>query len=165
MSKFLLSILSVFFVCSLSAQGVSMGQPPYLKVPVVPPFKLMLAPDSMMFTKNNLAKNKATIIMVFSPDCEHCVLATENMLANYNKLKKAQIIMATPLAYVFTKKFYKQYKIAAYPAIKLGVDNIFFMGTFFAVKSYPAVFVYDKKGKFKKAFGTDVKFEDVVKEL
>src|SRR5437763_877980 len=44
----------------------------YLRFPEIPPFKIVNVADSASFTKADLSKKKATIIMVFSPNCEHC---------------------------------------------------------------------------------------------
>ena len=42
--------------------------------------------------------------------------------------------------------------LAAYPNIKAGTDKGYFLGTFFHVRSLPAIFLYDEKGKLKAEF-------------
>ena len=125
----------------------------------------MLVPDSAAFTKEDLKKKKATIIMVFSPDCDHCIHSTVEMLANFRLIKKAQVVMATSLAYQHIQKFYSDLNIADYPSVKVGLDNTFFLGTFYEVHSYPAIFVYDKRGKFKRYFDGSAKWEEIAKAL
>ncbi|MEI8060067.1 MAG: hypothetical protein WCG67_07920, partial [Ferruginibacter sp.] len=51
----------------------------YKRFPIVPSFKLINVADSSIFTKNNLKKKKATIIIMFSPDCEHCQAETKEL--------------------------------------------------------------------------------------
>jgi thioredoxin-related protein len=91
----LLIILCFISIVTFSQQDTSLI---YLRFPTIPPFKLTKVPDSTVFTKDNLKKKKPTIIMVFSPDCEHCQEMTKQITANIHLFKKAQIVMATPLS-------------------------------------------------------------------
>ncbi|MEJ7611700.1 MAG: hypothetical protein WKF88_11025 [Ferruginibacter sp.] len=164
--KFIFIVLAIAFLSpAVFAQISDDSIPAYMRIPTVPPFKLMLAPDSMPFTKDQLKKKKPVIIMIFSPDCDHCLHSTEDMLAQYNDLKKAEIIMATALAFQHVKKFYRDYKLADYPAVKAGMDNTNFLGLFYEVRSYPAIYLYDKKGKFKAFFGPHTKWKEIAKSL
>ncbi len=137
----------------------------YLRFPFVPPFKITKVADSLPFTKDDLSKKKATIIMVFSPDCEHCQHETKELIAHIGLFKKAQIIMVSPIEYSYIKKFYDEYKIADYPNIIMGRDPSYYFGTFFHVRSFPAIFVYDKKGNFVKAFDGSYPVEQIAEAL
>ncbi|MBS1509829.1 MAG: thioredoxin family protein [Bacteroidetes bacterium] len=137
----------------------------YLRFPVVPSFKLTKLPDSTIFTKDNLKKKKPTIIIMFSPDCEHCQAETKSLTAHIDLFKKAQIVMASPLEYNYLKKFYNEYHIADYPNITMGRDPSYFLGTFFKVRSFPAIFVYDKKGNYVTNFSGSVPVEQIANAL
>jgi thioredoxin-related protein len=149
----------------LFAQSHADSLPRYKRIPTVPPFKLVTAPDSVVFVKDELKKKRATIVMVFSPDCDHCVHSTEDLLAHYNLFKKVQIVMATSLAYVHVKKFYTDLKLADYPNVKVGWDAAYFLPGFYDVRTYPAIFLYDKKGNFKQAFDANAKWETIAAAL
>ncbi len=137
----------------------------YLRFPTVPPFSITKVSDSTKFTKDDLAKRKATIIVIFSPDCDHCQHETKELITNINLFKKAQIIMASPLEHRHLKKFYDEYKIADYPNIIMGRDPAYFLGTFYRVRSLPAIFVYDKKGNFISAFDGTVPVQKIAEVL
>ena len=137
----------------------------YKRYPTIPPFTITKVPDSTKFTKADLKKKQATLIMIFSPDCEHCQHATEDMLAHFSLFKNVQIVMATPLEYQFILPFYSAYKIAAHPNITMGRDPSYFLGTFFSVHNFPAIFLYDKKGKFVQSFEGSVSFEKIATYL
>jgi thioredoxin-related protein len=149
----------------LFAQSHTDSLPRYKRIPTVPPFKLLTAPDSVVFIKDELKKKRATIVMVFSPDCDHCVHSTEDLLAHYNLFKKVQIVMVTSLAYVHVKKFYTDFKLVDYPNIKVGFDPAYFLAGFYDVRMYPAIFLYDKKGNFKQAFDANAKWETIAAAL
>lgn len=137
----------------------------YKRFPIIPSFKLINVADSSIFTKDNLKKKKATIIMMFSPDCEHCQAETKELTAKIGLFKKAQIIMASPLDFNYLKEFYNEYKIADYPTITMGRDPIYFFGTFFKVRSFPSIFVYDKKGKLVNSFTGSTPVEEIAASL
>ena len=61
--------------------------------------------------------------------------------------------MVTYLPYKEMTQFYKDYKIAHYPIITMGVDPKFFFPIFFKVHNFPSIYVYDKGGKLKDASG------------
>lgn len=161
------SILLSFIIlcCCISGHAQADTSLLYLRFPTVPPFSITRAPDSVRFTKDNLHKKTATIIMVFSPDCEHCQHEVNEIKAHINLFKKAQIVMASPLDYSYLKKFYEDYKIADYPNITIGRDPTYMLGTFYHVRSFPAIFVYNKKGKFIKAFDGTVPVREIADAL
>ncbi len=137
----------------------------YLRFPTVPPFKITRAPDSTSFTKDDLKRKRATIIMIFSPDCEHCQHETRELIAHIDLFKKIQIVMATPLDYYYVNKFYEDFGIAKYPNIIIGRDPGYNLGTFYKVHSFPSIFLYNKKGEFVQAFDGSVPVEKIAEAL
>jgi thioredoxin-related protein len=166
MKNFLTFFIIIFSNITTFAQTTTEPlAPAYIRIPSVPPFNITIAPDSISFTKENLKKKRATIIVVFSPDCDHCVQSTADLITNYERFKKVEIVMATALSFQQVKKFYTNLKVADYPNIKVGEDKSYFLGTFFEVRSFPAIFLYDKKGEFKQAFDSNAKWETIAKSL
>lgn len=159
----------IFFLCLICLGKISLAQadstPVYLRFPTVPPFSITKVADSTKFTKADLAKRKATLIFIFSPGCEHCQHETKELIANIKLFKKVQIVMASPLEHRFLKEFYDEYKIAVYPNIIMGRDPAYFFGTFYNVKSFPALFLYDKKGNFIKAFDGTVPVQQIAESF
>jgi thiol-disulfide isomerase/thioredoxin len=165
MKKGLFLVLSILFTSLLFAQVKIDSTSPYVKVPFLPPLNLFIAPDSIKFVKEDLKKKRQTIVMVFSPDCDHCIVSSEDLKANYKLFKKVNIVMATSQPFEAIKKFYVDLHISDFPTITVGYDKNYFLGTFFNVKSYPSIFLYDKKGNFKQAFEGTVKWETIAKAL
>ncbi|MBA2248915.1 MAG: redoxin domain-containing protein [Chitinophagaceae bacterium] len=161
-------ILSVLFLLSLVQFCFSQTDstlPVYLRFPNIPQFTIYKAADSTAFTREDLKKRTATVFIIFSPDCEHCQHETEELIANIEKFKKAQVIMVTYLPHDQMVKFYNDYKIADYPEITMARDPKFFFPVFYKVTNLPSIFVYDKKGEFKKAFEGSVKMDKIADEL
>ena len=62
-------------------------------------------------------------------------------------------------------RIYKDYKIENYPNIIMGRDAQYYLPLFFKIESLPAIYVYDKKGKFKQAFSGSVKIDKIAAAL
>ena len=139
--------------------------PLYVRFPTIPQFNIYNAKDSSIFTRENLKKKKQTVLILFSPDCEHCQHETKELEANMSKFKNTQILMVTYLSYAQMEKFYNDYHVADYPNIIMGRDAKYFFPIYYKLKNMPSIFVYDKKGKFKKAFEGSVSVLKVAAEL
>jgi thiol-disulfide isomerase/thioredoxin len=161
-------IFSFSLLLIVSLQGFCQADssaPVYLRFPTVPQFTLYTAPDSSAFSKANLKKNKPLVFMIFSPECEHCQHETEALLANIDKFRNAQIVMVTYLPYEEMVEFYRKYKIHDYPEITMARDTKFFFPVFFKVRNLPSIYVYDRKGDFKKSFEGSVKIDSIAAML
>jgi len=164
LKKLLLLPIVLFFCVAAFAQEDSTA-PVYERFPTIPQFTLYKAPDSTVFTRQDLQKRKPVVFMIFSPDCEHCQHETEMLLADINKFKNAQILMVTYLPYQDMIAFYKNYKIANYPEITMARDTKYYLPQFFKVRNLPSIFVYDKKGNFKKSFEGSINPDLISDEL
>ena len=163
----IICFIGIFFLAfQFSAFAQSPDSLLYKRFPNIPPFQIIRVPDSSIFTKKDLQKKKPVLIYIFSPDCDHCIAATKDMIQHYPSLsKKVQILMATPLEYKWIVPFYEEFNFASMPAVTIGRDPSNFLGTFFHVKSYPALFLYNKKGKFTRAYTAHNSFADILKDL
>lgn len=158
-------ILSALFYAPLTAQINPVLEPAYKRIPTIPPFSLLNAVDSTVFTKENLKGKKAVIIMVFSPDCDHCIHASEDLISNMKSFKNTEVVLASSLSYESVKKFYKKLNLRAYPNIHVGYDSKRFLGSFYEVKSFPSIFLYSKKGQFKMDFSDHPDFKVIAAAL
>ncbi len=139
--------------------------PAYEEIREVPPFNITLVSDSSKFDKAALLKKKKTLMIIFSPSCDHCKHAVEDMKANYTKFKNVNIVLATVTKYEYTKKFYDEQNLKDFPAIKMGIDADYFLGRFYEIRTYPSIFLYDKKGFFKKFYNSSYSMMDIAKDL
>lgn len=116
----------------------------------IAPFKITLV-DGKTFTYNQLAKDKPTILVYFSPTCDHCQKFTEAMLKRKKELAGKQIVMVTYLPVSETKKFDDTYHVSSNPNIKVGTEGYsFIVQKYYNVQRFPFVVEYDKEGKLSK---------------
>jgi thioredoxin-related protein len=147
--RLLTLLAAVFFSVTLQAQADTTA--PFRRNPIIPPFEL-LQTDSSVLTKDKIEKKRNTLIMFFSPSCEHCQHQTKDMIAGMDSLKDVQIIMATYQPFEEMTTFYKDYQIDRFHNIKMGRDTKWFLPAFFRMKSLPYLALYDKKGNLITTF-------------
>jgi thioredoxin-related protein len=139
--------------------------PIYKQFPDVPAFTLNRFPDSAIVTKQDLKKKTPTIIILFSPDCDHCKTATKDLISNIEYLKKAEIIMVSNLNFSWIKRFDEEFNLTKYDNITLATQPNFFLYEFYNLSSFPAVFVYDKKGKLIGDYKQHIDFKEIANLL
>jgi thioredoxin-related protein len=169
LSKFLLMNRIVFYLLILLVGNTAKAQAPSMQMTArqtgLPSFSITRVPDSSRFEKANLQKNKAVIMMVFSPDCEHCQQKIKEIMANIKLFKNVQIVMVSNLGYSYVKRFYQEFNVARYPNITMGMDYRYMLGNFFTIPGLPAMFLYNKNGQFVKAFDRNVPVQKIAATL
>jgi thioredoxin-related protein len=157
---FLLLILA-FTVKLAAAQTLPPDSPAYKRFPTIPPFTILQA-DSTNLTKDKLKQHQPTIIMYFSPECDHCKHQWADMEKRMKELKKYQIVMVTYQPFDEMVSFYKEHKIAEYANIKMGRDTKFFLPPWYKIQSLPFQALYNKKGELITTFEGNVKIDKVL---
>ena len=138
-------------------------QAPYLKYPTIPPFHLLKLDSSTYLTKDDIKKHRRTLVMFFSPDCDHCKHQTESILGDFSDFKDVEIVMATYQPFSEMKEFYAHYHLSDHPNIKIGRDEKFFLAPFYKIRNLPYLALYDKKGNLITTFEGTQKVETLVK--
>lgn len=148
--KYFLILITFIRASAIYSQTDSI-QPPFRKFPSFPPVTLQL-PDNSTFTKADLPKKKPVMLMVFSPDCDHCKHETEELLKNIELFDKAEIVMATMMPFDSMMKFRDKYRLVEHDNIVVGQDIHYFLAPFFKLSYLPFLAFYDKKGKLISVF-------------
>lgn len=152
----------VFFV---AAQKDSLQLPPYKRFPTLPPLKLLLTDSTTWFTKDGLPAKKAVMVMLFSPDCDHCKHETEEIIKHIKEFKKAEIVMATTLPFEKMKEFYINYGLERFKNVIVGKDVNFSLPVFYNVRNLPFLAFYDKKGNLIDIFEGSLPVEKVIEKI
>jgi len=160
-ASFVFSFLLVTVISS--AQNSVDTTAPYKRFPTVPPFKLLQTDSVSFLTRDNLKKHKPVLLILFSPECDHCKHETEEIIKHIDDLKKVQIIMATIAKHSQMKEFYVQYRLDEFKNIQVGQDFQYLLPSFYRVSSLPYLAMYDKKGKLLSTFEGSMKIEDLIK--
>ncbi len=150
MFKFSVTLVFICFTALLNAQSKD-TIPPYMQVPYVPPFKILLT-DSTYFSKADLPNKKPVVIIYLSPDCGHCQLQTKDLVDSMHLVKNVFFVLTTYKPIPEIADFERTYQLKQFSNVKIGRDTKYFLPSFYKVKFTPFVAVYNKKGNLLKAF-------------
>jgi thiol-disulfide isomerase/thioredoxin len=129
-------------------------------------------PNGKPLLKSDLAAGKPTVVILFSPTCDHCQAQAKMIDAKINDFAKAQFVWVTfdddaagvnafPLKYM--PNWSKTNKTA--PAMHWGLDKKFQFDNFFGESQVPTVLIYDGKGTLKKRFTKEQTAEELLKYI
>jgi len=165
MKKYLLLAFLISVTIHVSAFTGIDSIPTHLQHVPLPDFKILLPDGKTNFYTDNLSKKKKTIIINFSPECEHCRHMTEELIKHIDQFKGTQIVMATTLPFEKMKLFYDEFQIINYPNIIMGRDELFFFSRYYKNQFLPGIAVYNKKRALLDFYDGGVKIEELVKLL
>lgn len=163
MKKCGLLLAFLLYAAAGMAQGAA-DSLPYLKDPVLPAFNVELL-DSSVFSTANIPAGKPTILMFFSPDCEHCRDLTQTLTTKMDSLSGAQFYLLTWMPMGLTKVFYRVLNLKDYPNVTVGRDFTYFFPSFFKVNKVPYLALYDRKKRFVHLYDGHVKMEELIRAV
>ena len=162
------NVFLLLFACLVGAAAIAQTdstQPTYKRFPSVPPFKLLLQDSSSYFTKSMLAKKEPVLIMLFSPDCEHCQHESEEIIKNIDAFKKTQIVMATTRDFGKMVEFIRHYQLDRFDNITVGKDAAYMLPVYYDIRNLPFLAFYDKRHAFISVFEGAMPIEKIIAEL
>lgn len=157
--------MAVLSLQTVLAQTKTRDSLPYQKYPTLPAFNLLMLDSQTVFNTYDIPKGKPTLLMFFSPDCDHCKMLTDSLLNHMDELKKANIYMLTPMALSAIRDFYNKMNLRAYPNITIGKDYEMFFPRYYGAYYVPFLAIYDRKKKLVRSFEGGGKMEDIIKSL
>ncbi len=163
MKKILVALAILCFAIANSYAQKDTTSPPTYTLYPLPQFSVLLPDSTTWFTKKDLPKNKKTVVMVFSPDCEHCQHETELIKQHLSDFKRAQLLMVTPMSFEKMHEFYLKYGLDQYKNVIVGYDPKFFFTSYFKMRMFPFIAIYDKKYALVKTFEGSPPMDDLLK--
>ena len=143
--------------------GQNITEPPYKRFPTLPPVQLLLGDSVTKYTKENIPGKKPVLVMLFSPDCSHCQHTAEEMYENREALEDIHIVMSTVLSLHEMNSFMKKYKLDEMKNVVAGKDLYFILPPFYAIKNFPYMAMYNKKGNLIMGFEGSMGIDKVIK--
>jgi thiol-disulfide isomerase/thioredoxin len=138
---------------------------PYLKYPTLPNFSILQEDSTSWFTNRDLRPGVPVIIMLFSPDCDHCREQTEMFTRNISKLRNIEIVMSTFQPVYKIRNFCKEFDLHKYQNFHIGRDVKYFFGPFYRIKFAPLLALYDKNRNLITVFEGDTKVDKILDAL
>jgi thioredoxin-related protein len=161
--KIFLIGLSLFFAASTFAQQDT-SIPPFKRYPSVPGLQL-LTTDSTAYTNDSIPKNKPVMLMLFSPDCDHCQHEAEQIAANKDSFTNTHIILVSTFPIHRLKEFAEKYRLTSMNNVVMTKDPFYLLISFYAVRNLPYLALYNKKGALIETFAGSVGIEKIIATL
>ena len=133
---------------------------PYLKNTEMPAL-IFLNMDSTEFNTFNIPEGKNSVLIYFSPTCEHCEMLTQELIANQDSLSNTLIYMISPVDMSVTKAFDKKYQVSEQKKMYLYKDEQHLFAAYYGVRYLPFVVVYDKDKKLIKGYEGGIKMNEL----
>ena len=161
-----MAILALFLCFGANAQDTSkpvvINYRTHESFPAYPLFAL----DSSRFNSLRVAgKKEPVVIIYFSPTCSHCQRQAEEITGHIKAFKDVQFLMVSSYPMQEIKEYVNTYALSRFPNITVASDPNFSMGQFFELKSLPGIYVYNKNGKYKTHFETNVLADTLAKAV
>ncbi len=163
MKKIILLLALVLFTTLLHAQAKDILAP-YLQVPIVPPFKVLLL-DSSTYSKESLPKKTPIVIFYFNPDCGHCQIQIKDLTDSMQLVKKAFFVLVSSRPIPEIKAFAETYHLPNIKNLVIGKDIQSFLPSFYKIEFTPFVAVYNKRGNLIKGYQHGFSVLDLLKQL
>lgn len=160
-----LVFLLLISASSSYAQGNAADSLPYIKYPTLPAFKLLMQDSETVFNTYAIPEGKPTLLMFFSPDCDHCQMVTDTLIKHIDELKDVQIYMLTPMSLTAIKGFYEKMGLKKFKNIVVAKDYEIFFPRFYKAYYVPFLVAYDRHKKYVKSFEGGGKFKDIREAL
>ncbi len=110
--------------------------------PPLPPFYLLKL-DNTRFNTNNIPTGKPSVLIFFSPDCDHCQKETKSIVENIDSLRNVNLLFITIDPFDRMKLFNEVYKLSRFPNIVVGKDDGFFFPYYYKNAQPPYNVIYD----------------------
>ena len=123
----------------------------------IAPFTIQLT-NNKVYTYKDLKKNVPTVLIYFSPTCDHCKAFMKELVKHETALKNKQVILVTYLSLEETKAFDSLYNISSKPYFKIGTEGYtFIVQKYYNIQRFPYIVLYDKQLKLVKKLSPEEK--------
>jgi len=148
MNKIIVSIL-LFSLLSCHSKWSDSQIAAYSKLPS---FDVLLEDSLTHFNTQQIPQGKYSLLIYFSPDCEHCRAQAESLLANIKALKDVQIYFLTAAPISELRSFSQTYHLDRHKNIMVAIDYQFSFFRIFKVTSFPYIAIYDNNRQLVKLY-------------
>lgn len=111
--------------------------------PQMPVLRLLLV-DSSQFGTIHIPEGKPSVLIFFSPDCDHCQRETKSIVENIDSLRDVNLLFITIDPFDRMKLFNEVYQLHRYSNIKVGRDYPFLFPYNFKNAQPPCNVIYDR---------------------
>jgi len=129
---------------------------------VFPSFDILLSDSTTHINTGLIEKGRPTVLLYFSPDCEHCQKETEDIIKHMDLLKMARFYFVTCDPFDRLKAFIGHYRLDKYNNITIGRDEQFYLVRHFKGIAPPYLMLYDKEKKQRASYQGNIVIDTLI---
>lgn len=122
----------------------------------LPVFPLLDTDSNKIYTNKVVQKNKPTVIIYFSPTCNHCQHQAEEITSHYNQLRDINFLFVSAYDLMDIRQFSQAYALARFNNILVAHDPYGNLRKFMELQTLPGILLYSAKGKLSAARFTNL---------
>ena len=119
---------------------------------IMPDFSILLTDSITKIHTRNISTGKPIVLYYFSPYCPYCKAQTKSIIEHIDELKNIQFYFISSFPLSAVKDYFKEYQLAKYSNIKVGLDSARFVSDYFEAPGFPYIAIYGKDKKLNKSF-------------
>ncbi len=96
--------------------------------------------------------NQATVLMFFSPDCDHCEHELEKIQNSNEKLSSINFILLSNRPIELIQAFAQKHQLHKYSNIQVYADPENFMARYYGIGGYPSMLIYTQQHVASKKY-------------
>lgn len=130
-----------------------------------PIFSLLKIDSSSYLTNKDIAENKNTVFINFSPTCEHCQRTIKSILDNITKFTETQFVLSSFESFSTIRQFYFDYGLNSYTSVFIGQEPDYSLTKQIKYSSFPCLVLFDKNKQYIKTIDEESNAKEVLKVL
>ncbi len=131
----------------------------------MPQFKITKA-DGKIFKATELKTGRPTLLIYFSPECDHCQVFMKEFFKKADAFSKSNILMITYLPVDRVVSFVKEYPVGKYANITAGTEGMgFLVRDHLGIQNMPFAALYDKKNKLINKYERDIPLDIILPKI
>ena len=117
------------------------------------------------YCRSDLASNRATVIIYFHPECDHCQYQIDQLTQNSKDFKDSKVLFVSNYPSHDLIEFYEDYNICTLNDAELLWDRDHEFSKYFGEATFPTTIIYGPDKMLKKKILGEVKIENILKHL
>jgi thiol-disulfide isomerase/thioredoxin len=132
--------------------------------PQMPALSLLLLDSSRLGTYR-IPEGKPSVLIFFSPDCDHCQRETQSIVENIDSLRNVSLFFITIDPFDRMKLFNEVYQLYRYPNIVVGRDYGFIFPYEFKNAQPPCNVIYDSHKRLEVILPNETNAHELISYL
>lgn len=115
----------------------------------IPVFNLLMPDSTTVYSTANIPKGKITMLVFFSPYCEHCQDEVKDIIKNIDSVRSMRFYFISIESISRIREFAEYFELRKYPNITLGQDYQASFARLSGLRKIPSSLMYDEYGRLR----------------